>query len=125
MVNGMAQYENLAFNSIHIPSRAKNKALARQFLVFLYRKDNLAALLNSESGLSPRVDMGAPTDAILLQANEAFKNVKGTAQFYDRDTDSDMAQVGLNAFQEFSAFPERRKAIQEKLEEARKRIFKK
>lgn len=121
---GIGQFEDIAYNSIHIPSGSTNKALAREFLVFLYRPDNLAEFLKSESGLSPRNDMKVAADPLLDQVRAAFKNVKGASQYYDRDTDPDMAQAGLNAFQEFTVAPERRKQIQERLETTRKRIFK-
>ena len=91
---------------------------------FFYRPDNLAAFLKAESGLTPRIDMKVEPDPLLDQVRAEFKGVKGAAQYYDRDTDPDMAQAGLNAFQEFTAAPERRKQILERLEATRKRIFK-
>ena len=57
-------------------------------------------------------------------AVESLKTVEGSAQYYDRDTDPDMAQEGLKGFQEFMAKPERRDQILERLEATRKRIFK-
>ncbi|MCW5237829.1 hypothetical protein D5047_16690 [Verminephrobacter eiseniae] len=36
---------------------------------------------------------------------------------------ADMAQAGLNGFQEFMAAPERRKQIRERREAARKRVY--
>ena len=124
IVPGVGPFENISYNSIHIPSGSKNKGLARDFLAFFYRPENLVQFLKSEVGLSPRNDVKEPPNVLLDQAREAFKNIKGSAQFYDRDTDPDMAQVGLNAFQEFMVAPERRKTIQERLEAARKRIYK-
>jgi len=124
IVPGVGPYEDLAYNSIHIPAKSANKALAREFLAFFYRPDNLAAFLKSESGLTPRIDMKIEPDPLLDQVRAEFKGVKGAAQYYDRDTDPDMAQAGLNAFQEFSAAPQRRKQILERLEATRKRIFK-
>lgn len=124
IVPGVGPYEDIAYNSIHIPAKAANKVLAREFLAFFYRPDNLAAFLKSESGLTPRIDMKVEPDPLLDQVRAEFKGVKGAAQYYDRDTDPDMAQAGLNAFQEFSAAPERRRQILERLEATRKRIFK-
>lgn len=57
-------------------------------------------------------------------AVESLKTVAGTSQYYDRDTDPDMAQAGLVGFQEFMARPERRDAILKRLENTRQRIFK-
>jgi multiple sugar transport system substrate-binding protein len=53
-----------------------------------------------------------------------MKTVQGTSQYYDRDSDPDMAQAGLVGFQEFMAKPDRRKAILTRLEGTRKRIYK-
>ncbi|RVD64246.1 carbohydrate ABC transporter substrate-binding protein, partial [Mesorhizobium sp. M4A.F.Ca.ET.029.04.2.1] len=44
-------------------------------------------------------------------------------QYYDRDTDPDMAQEGMTGLQEFMVKPERREQILERLEKTRKRIF--
>ncbi|RWX66075.1 carbohydrate ABC transporter substrate-binding protein, partial [Mesorhizobium sp. M4B.F.Ca.ET.089.01.1.1] len=52
-----------------------------------------------------------------------LKKVVGTSQYYDRDTDPDMAQEGMTGLQEFMVKPERREQILERLEKTRKRIF--
>jgi hypothetical protein len=49
--------------------------------------------------------------------------VAGTAQYYDRDTDPDLAQEGMKGFQEFMVKPERRDQILTRLEARRARIF--
>lgn len=123
IVPGVGPYEDIAYNSMHIPSGSQNKQLAREFLAFVYKPENLAELLRHESGIPPRTDMKANPDPLLDQVRAALRPIKGAAQYYDRDTDPDMAQIGLNGFQEFMAAPERRKAIQERMEAARKRIF--
>lgn len=125
IVPGVGPFEDLAYNSIHIPSGSHNKQLAREFLAFLYKPENLSELLRYESGIPPRTDMKGAPDPLLDQVRVALRPIKGAAQYYDRDTDPDMAQIGLNGFQEFMAAPERRKAIQERMEAARKRIFSK
>jgi multiple sugar transport system substrate-binding protein len=50
-------------------------------------------------------------------------SIEGTAQYYDRDTDPDMAQEGMKGFQEFMVNPDRRDQILERLEGVRARIF--
>ena len=49
----------------------------------------------------------------------------GLAQFYDRDTPPEMAKEGMKGFQEFMVKPDREKQIRQRIERARKRIFKK
>jgi len=48
----------------------------------------------------------------------------GLAQFYDRDTSPEMAKIGMQGFQEFMVKPDQRDRILQRLDKARKRIFK-
>ena len=121
---GMARYEDFALNSIHVPKNAKNKEGARDFLAYFYKPENLSAFLETESAVPPRNDCPPSKDPLVNAAVESLKTVVGSAQYYDRDTDPDMAQEGLKGFQEFMAKPERRDQILDHLEATRKRIFK-
>jgi multiple sugar transport system substrate-binding protein len=120
----VARYEDFSLNSIHIPRNAKNKGYARDFLAYFYKPENLAAYLEAESAVPPRIDCPPSKDPLINAAVESLKTAAGTAQYYDRDTDPDMAQEGLKGFQEFMAKPERRDQILARLEASRKRIFK-
>jgi multiple sugar transport system substrate-binding protein len=121
---GLPRYEDFALNSIHVPKNAKNKESARDFLAYFYKPENLSAFLETESAVPPRSDCPPSKDPLINTAVEQLKTVAGTAQYYDRDTDPDMAQEGLKGFQEFMAKPERRDQILGRLEATRKRIFK-
>lgn len=120
----IARYEDFSLNSVHIPKNGKNKENARDFLAYLYKPENLAAFLEAEGTVPPRSDCPPSKDPLINAAVESMKGVVGTAQYYDRDTDPDMAQEGLKGFQEFMVKPERRDQILERLEGTRKRIFK-
>jgi len=124
IVGDMPRYEDFALNSIHVPKNAKNKQGARDFLAYFYQPENLGAFIEAESGIPPRNDCPPSKDPLVNMAVDSLKNVAGTAQYYDRDTDPDMAQEGLKGFQEFMVKPERRDQILERLEGTRKRIFK-
>lgn len=121
---GVGRYEDFALNSIHVPKNAKNKENARDFLAYFYKPENLSAFLETESAVPPRNDCPPSKDPLVNAAVESLKTVEGSAQYYDRDTDPDMAQEGLKGFQEFMAKPDRRDQILERLEGTRKRIFK-
>ncbi|SES46962.1 ABC transporter substrate-binding protein [Rhizobium sp. NFR03] len=121
---GLPRYEDFALNSIHIPKNGKNKEGAREFLAYLYQPENLAAYLAPEGAVPPRSDCPPSADPLVNAAMESLKSVKGSAQYYDRDTDPDMAQEGLKGFQEFMVKPERREQILVRLEATRKRVFK-
>ncbi len=118
------RYEDFSLNSIHVPKNGKNKQDARDFLAYFYKPENLAAFLEAESAVPPRNDCPPSKDPLINAAVESMKTVVGTAQYYDRDTDPDMAQEGLKGFQEFMVKPERRNQILERLEGTRQRIFK-
>lgn len=120
----IGRFEDFSTDSIHIPSNAKNKELAREFLAFIYQPENLSAYLEPAGNVPPRNDLPPSKDPLVNAAVESLKTVEGTAQYYDRDTDPDMAQAGLNGFQEFMAKPERRQDILVRLDDTRKRIFK-
>lgn len=118
------RFEDFSTDSIHIPTRAKNKELARQFVAYLYQPENLVPFLDPGGNIPPRNDLPPSADPLVNAAVESLKSVQGTAQYYDRDTDPDMAQAGMNGFQEFMVRPERRQQILERLEQTRARVFK-
>ncbi|MDX0025289.1 ABC transporter substrate-binding protein [Sinorhizobium meliloti] len=122
--DGLGRYEEFSLNSVHIPTNAENKPGAREFLTHFYKPENLAAYLEPGGNVPPRNDLPPSKDPLVNAAVESLKAVAGTSQFYDRDTDPDMAQAGLVGFQEFMARPERRDAILQRLEGTRRRIFK-
>jgi multiple sugar transport system substrate-binding protein len=121
---GVDRYEDFSVNSVHVPKNAKNKQGARDFLAYFYQPENLGAFLEAEGAIPPRNDCPPSKDPMVNAAVAALKDVKGTSQYYDRDTDPDMAQEGLKGFQEFTVKPERREQILARLEKTRARIFK-
>ncbi|NSX88284.1 extracellular solute-binding protein [Agrobacterium tumefaciens] len=119
---GMEQYEDFSVDSIHLPSGSKNKDAAREFLAYFYKPENLSAYLSPEGNVPARSDCTIGNDPILQMAVAELKKVKATAQYYDRDSDPDLAQAGLKGFQEFMVKPERRDNILQQIERARQRI---
>jgi multiple sugar transport system substrate-binding protein len=119
---GVDQFEDFSVDSIHMPSGSKSKELAREFLAYFYKPENLSAYLAPEGNVPARSDCTIGDDPILKMAVAELKNVKGTSQYYDRDSDPDLAQAGLKGFQEFMAKPERREQILTQIERTRQRI---
>lgn len=115
--------EDFSANSIHIPANSRNKQAARDFLAYFYKPENLGPYSAATGDIPSRSDIKV-SDPIVAQQQASLRGVAGTAQYYDRDTDPDMAQVGLNGFQEFMAHPDRRQAILRRLEGERRRVFK-
>ncbi|POO51781.1 ABC transporter substrate-binding protein [Agrobacterium rosae] len=119
---GVEQFEDFSVDSIHLPSGSKNKELAREFLAFFYKPENLSAYLSPEGNVPARSDCAIGDDSILKMAVDEMKKVKGTAQYYDRDSDPDLALAGLKGFQEFMVKPDRRDQILTQIERTRQRI---
>ncbi|MBS3650999.1 extracellular solute-binding protein [Pseudaminobacter sp. 19-2017] len=117
-------YEQVSINGVGIPKGAKNKELAKKFLAFLAQPDQLDAFAKGGSVVPARTDATLdPNDFASVQL-ELVRASAGSSQFYDRDTNPDMAQQGMKGFQEFLARPDRADSILERLEATRKRIFK-
>lgn len=121
---GVPKSEELAVNGVGIPSGAKNKELAKRFLKFLAEPENNKEFAKGGAVLPSRIDVTIDDDPYAAEQLAHARNAKGSSQFYDRDTDPDMAQIGMRGFQEFLAEPQRVDAILERLESTRKRIFK-
>ena len=115
--------EDAPTDTIHIPARAKNKEDARKFLAFAARAKVQSEINIIMNQLPPNRKAKVKRDPFLDIAKKMLPKAK-TAQFYDRDTDPDMAKEGMKGFQEFMVKPERLDAILNRLERARKRIFK-
>ena len=117
-------YEQVSINGVAIPKGAKHKDLARKFLAFLAQPTNLDAFAKAGLVVPARTDITIDKSDFASVQMDLVKNAAGSSQFYDRDTDPDMAQQGMKGFQEFLARPERQDEILTRLEAARKRIFK-
>ncbi|WP_127901480.1 ABC transporter substrate-binding protein [Solirhodobacter olei] len=117
------RYEDFSTDSIHVPSKAKNPDGGKEFLAYFYEPKNLMKFIGPAGAVPPRNDIPKGNNPLINQAMDSLRSVKGTAQYYDRDTDPAMAQAGLKGFQEFMAFPDRREAILKRLEVTRQRVF--
>ncbi len=117
-------YEDAPTDTVHIPKGAKNKEDARKFLAFVAQADNQAEINALLGTLPPNNEAEIADDRFLQAGFELLSNAAGTAQFFDRDTDPEMAKIGMEGFQEFMVKPDRVDAILERLEKARQRIYK-
>jgi multiple sugar transport system substrate-binding protein len=108
---------------MHIPAKAKNKAGGRKFLEFIANPQVQEELAVGLASLPSNVNSKPPEDPLFQEGLELLKDAK-SAQYYDRDTDPEMATEGMKGFQEFMAFPDRIDQILARLEKVRQRIFK-
>ena len=117
--------EEAPTDTIHIPANAKNKADAKKFLAYLARAD-VQTEVNAILGQLPiNKDSSVADDKFLKAGLEMLSSTSGgIAQFFDRDAPAAMADAGMDGFVEFMAKPERMDAILERLEKARKKVYK-
>lgn len=115
--------EDAPTDTLHIPVRAKNKADARRFLTFFARTDIQEKINATLLQLPANKNAKPANDRFLNAGQEMLGAAAGTAQFYDRDTDPEMAKEGMKGFQEFMVKPQNINRILANLERTRKRIF--
>ncbi|MGI9504428.1 MAG: carbohydrate ABC transporter substrate-binding protein, partial [Geminicoccaceae bacterium] len=96
---------------------------ARRFLAFMTRPDIQVPLNETIGNLPTNNQAPIPDDRFLQAGSSLLNNTKATAQFYDRDTDPEMAKIGMQGFQEFMVNPDQIDRILEGLEAERQRIF--
>jgi len=112
--------------SLNIPAKAKNKADARTFLAFVETPQIGAELAQGLGSLSANSQSAPPDDPISKIGFQILANTKGgIAQFYDRDMTKEMADKGMEGMQQFVSDPSQIDAILARLEDTRKRIYKK
>lgn len=121
---GLPRAEDAPTDTVHIPSKAKNKADARRFLAYM-AKPEVQTKMNEMLGQLP-VNKNAtqPNDPYLKAGFTMLSTAHALAQFYDRDAPAEMAKAGMDGFQRYMLKPETRNEMLQRLEEVRKRAYK-
>ncbi|MDE2093785.1 MAG: extracellular solute-binding protein [Burkholderiales bacterium] len=116
--------EDAPTDTMHIPSKAKNKADARRFLAYAASapvQTQVNAILGQ---LAVNKDATPPTDVYLKEGFALLSSAYALGQFYDRDAPAEMAKAGMEGFQHYMIKPQDRKQILEQLESVRQRVYK-
>ena len=123
----VAMAEDAPTDTFHIPAGAQNVEAAREFLLFVTSADN-QTLINGPDGLGQ-----LPVNSGSSVAEDEFLNAGfemlsqnspgGIAQFFDRDTPAEMAQVAMQGFQTFMVDPSTLEDVLARLEQARQRAY--
>ncbi len=123
-INNVAMAEDAPTDTMHIPSKAKNKVDAKRFLAYLAQAD-VQSKINETLGQLP-VNSGSKVgDDPFIQAGfKLLTSASGLAQFYDRDAPAEMAKAGMEGFQRYMVKPEQREEILKQLEAVRTRVYK-
>ena len=120
---GIGAYEEAPMNSVHIPVRARNKEDARKFLAFVARADVQERINEALLQIPVNRDAKVVPDRFIVPGKQLLDQADALAQFFDRDTDEDLATVAMKGFQEFMVKPDRLEGILENIERARQRIY--
>lgn len=123
-INNVPMAEDAPTDTMHIPSKAKNKVDAKRFLAYLAQAD-VQSKINETLGQLP-VNSGSKVgDDPFIQAGfKLLTSASGLAQFYDRDAPAEMAKAGMEGFQRYMVKPEQREEILKQLEAVRTRVYK-
>jgi multiple sugar transport system substrate-binding protein len=124
ITKGVPMAEDAPTDTIHIPAKAKNKVDARRFLAYM-AKPEVQAEVNTILGQLPvNKNASMPKDTFLKAGFSMLSGAYALGQFYDRDAPAEMAQAGMNGFQQYMLKPQDRQAILERLEQVRQRVYK-
>ena len=121
---GVPRSEDAPTEIVAIPAKAKNKADARKFLVYLSKASTQAKVNEILQQLPVNKDAPLPTDPYLKAGFAMLSTAHALAQFYDRDASPEMAKAGMDGFQRYMLKPEEREEILKRLEQVRGRIYK-
>ncbi len=115
-------YEDTPIDGFLVPANAQNKDGAKVFLKFIASKEAQEYFAVQLGRLAANRHV-PPPDAHAQKGLDMILASDGVMQFYDRDTDPQMADRGMNAFVELMMFPDRLRTILQSLERDRQRIF--
>lgn len=121
---GVARSEDAPTDTVHIPSKARNKADAKKFLAYLAKASTQTKVNEILQQLPVNKDATPPTDPYLKAGFTMLSSAHALAQFYDRDALPEMAKAGMDGFQRYMLKPDERQEILKRLEQVRSRVYK-
>jgi multiple sugar transport system substrate-binding protein len=127
IADGVELAEDAPTDTFHIPANAQNKEAAREFLRFIVSPEVQTEINNGQNlgQLPVNASSSVDDDKFLQQGFEMLSSNSpgGVAQFWDRDTDAEMASASMEGFQEFMVRPDNLDQILDRLERARQRVY--
>lgn len=118
----MPLYEDQPLSTVAIPARAENKEDARAFLAFVARPDVQTTLNEAMARIPVHADATVSDDPLAQAGFALATSAEGVSQFFDRDSDPEMAQTAMEGFQRFMVRLEEEDAIRAELDRAQERI---
>ena len=123
-INNVPMAEDAPMDTMHIPSKAKNKADARRFLAYVATAAVQTQVNEILGQLPVNKDSKRPADVYLQDGFAMLSAAHALGQFYDRDAPAEMAKAGMEGFQHYMIKPETRPEVLARLEDVRKRVYK-
>jgi len=118
----MPVYEETPIDGWMIPKNGKNRDAAVKWMKFIASEEIQTKISKELGRLAANKNVPAP-DAHAQKGLDMILASDGVMGFYDRDTNPEMANIGMNGFVEFMMFPENLDDILDNLETERQRIF--
>lgn len=115
-------YEETPIDGFMMPANAKNKKGAIEFLKFIASEEAQRKFATDLGRLAAHVKV-TPPDEHAKKGFNMILQTAGVSQFYDRDTNPEMAEVGMNAMIQFLTRPSDITKILQNLENSRKKIY--
>jgi multiple sugar transport system substrate-binding protein len=123
-INDVPMAEDAPMDTLHIPSKAKNKADAMKLLAHAAKADVQTEMNKILGQLPVNKDAKRPDDVYLRDGFSMLSNAYALGQFYDRDAPAEMAKAGMEGFQRYMVKPETRGEMLKRLEDVRQRVYK-
>ncbi|MDT0595088.1 ABC transporter substrate-binding protein [Glaciecola petra] len=116
------RYEEAPLDLMMVPNYAQLSDDVETVLLSLTSNAFLSELNNASSMISPVTDNVASEDYFTNEGQKLLQEAKGLSQFFDRDTNAEMASAATIIFTDFMGHKDIDEAIAE-LEDARKRYL--
>ena len=97
----VARYEEAPLDLFMIPSYAKQNPAAEKFLLFLASKGFQEAFNSKVGMIPPNVQSKLSDDYFIQQGTRILNEAEGVSQFFDRDTNAEMAGAATEIFTRF------------------------
>lgn len=94
-------YEEAPLDVFMIPKYAQNNDLAKQFLLAIAGRRFQEDFNKMLGSIPPNTQSSTSDDYFIQQGTVTLGQAKGVSQFFDRDTNNDMAQAAMDIFIQF------------------------
>ncbi len=119
----VARAEEAPADAFFIPTNAKNPEDAKKFLAFVARADVQSTWNAAMGQLPPNSEATVGDDKFLQEGMATLSTAAGLAQFFDRDAPAEMAQAGMQGFQEFMLDTSKMMDILERLDGVQAEVY--